>query len=276
MKILTVDAFTDTSFAGNPASVCLLDQDMSREWMQAVAAEMNHSETAFIKSRSDGSFRIRWFTPSTEVLLCGHATLASAHVLWEERLVDSDEIVFDSASGPLVCRREGDMIAMDFPSRPPHTIDAPSELFEALGTTSDLVFRNIDDFLVELRSEGEVVDVKPDFARLRSIDCRGVIITARADDPDVDFVSRFFAPRIRVIEDPVTGSAHCALAPYWSQRLEKSDMLGFQASQRGGYVRVSMVDPDRVLLKGQAVTVIRGNLAESAVRYQPGEKSIPK
>ena len=276
MKILTVDAFTDTSFAGNPASVCLLDREMSPDWMQAVAAEMNHSETAFIESRSDGTFKIRWFTPSTEVLLCGHATLASAHVLWEEALIESDEIVFDSASGPLVCRRDGTLIAMDFPSRPPHATDAPSELFEALGTTSDLVFRNTDDILVELRSEREVVDVKPDFGRLRKIDCRGVIVTARADDPDVDFVSRFFAPRIRVIEDPVTGSAHCALAPYWSQRLEKSDMLGFQASQRGGYVRVSMVDRDRVLLMGQAVTIMRGNLAESVMRHHPGEKSMPK
>ena len=255
--IFTVDAFTDAPFAGNPAGVCLLDAEAPEAWMQAIAAEMNVAETAFLVPRGD-EFDLRWFTPRVEVDLCGHATLASAHVLWEEgRLSGDAEARFRTRSGLLVARRDGRSIAMDFPSEPPRETPAPPELVEGLGVPYAACGANRMDYLVELRDEATVRGIAPRLESLRELPVRGVIVTARAEDPQFDFVSRFFAPAAGVDEDPVTGSAHCALAPYWGAKLGKTSMVGFQASSRGGRVGVRLAG-DRVILTGSAVTILRG------------------
>jgi PhzF family phenazine biosynthesis protein len=261
MKLLQVDAFTAERFKGNPAAVCLLDRERDAQWMQDVAAEMNLSETAFVLSRGDGDYSLRWFTPAVEVALCGHATLASAHALWEERiLAPADPARFQTRSGLLTAQRSGDRIELDFPATREERSDAPSGLLESLGITDPVyVGRNEFDYLVEVASEEIVRSLTPDHPQLRKIPVRGVIITSRATTTEADFISRFFAPGSGIDEDPVTGSAHCCLTPYWSARLGKTEMTAFQASARGGFVYVRL-DGDRVKLGGHAVTVTRGEL----------------
>ncbi|HEX2207605.1 MAG TPA: PhzF family phenazine biosynthesis protein [Longimicrobium sp.] len=257
--VVQVDAFTDRPFAGNPAAVCILPSPADEGWMKNVAAEMNLSETAFLHPLADG-WSLRWLTPAVEVDLCGHATLASAHVLWEDGHLPADaEARFHTRSGLLTCRRDGEWITMDFPAKPERETQAPEGLERALGVTPRYVGRSRFDLLVEVDSEDTVRALKPDIGLLASVDVRGVIVTARASDGGYDFVSRFFAPRAGVNEDPVTGSAHCVLAPFWAARLGRADLTGYQASRRGGLVRVRAAG-DRVELAGQAVTVLRGEL----------------
>lgn len=264
---LQIDAFADRPYRGNPAAVCLLEQERDSQWMQSVAAEMNLSETAFVRRVGDG-FDLRWFTPAVEVDLCGHATLAAAHALWSEAGVpDDDEIRFRTRSGALTAARNGELIELDFPATPPGPANLEAEqlgaIGNALGVEPALVARSAFDLLVVVGSEDTVRGLQPDFPRLRDLTSRGVIVTSASNDPGFDFVSRFFAPSVGIDEDPVTGSAHCCLAPYWSERLGKLEMRAFQASPRGGVVNVR-VSGERVLLGGSAVTVLRGELTRAA------------
>jgi len=259
LPIAQIDAFTDAPFGGNPAGVCLLPSPRDDAWMQAVAREMNCANTAFLVP-DGGEYRIRWFTPAAEVDLCGHATLASAHWLWETGALSRDMPVrFQSKSGPLGATLADGWITLDFPATPPAPADAPPELEGALGARSVCVERSKFDYLVELNSDATVRALAPDLAAVSRIRTRGVIVTARSADPKFDFVSRFFAPAIGIPEDPVTGSAHCALAPYWSARLGKQKMNAYQASSRGGVLRLALAG-DRVRLSGRAVTVLRAEL----------------
>lgn len=262
LTIYQVDAFTDKPFAGNPAAVCVLPEAQDECWMQDVACEMNLSETAFLLREDDG-FRLRWFTPAVEVDLCGHATLASAHILWQEGYLAPDQQArFHTRSGLLTADRGSDgWIEMDFPAQPPIAEDAPPRLLAALSIEGRARFvgKNVFDYLIEVETEEIVRGLQPDMTMLAQTPTRGVMVTSRASSPGFDFVSRFFAPCVGVNEDPVTGSAHCCLAPYWSQRLGKDEMLAYQASPRGGVVRVRAVD-ERVKLGGQAVSVLRGEL----------------
>jgi predicted PhzF superfamily epimerase YddE/YHI9 len=254
-----VDAFTDRAFAGNPAAVCVLAGPAPAPWMQAVAREMNLSETAFLHPESDG-WRLRWFTPALEVDLCGHATLASAHVLWTtQALAAGAEARFLTRSGVLTAAQRGDWIELDFPSLPVAPMRSFDGIDAALGAEIVHAGRSRDDVLVEVASEPIVRGLTPDFALLRRVDARGVIVTARADGGEFDFVSRFFAPAVGVDEDPVTGSAHCALAPYWSVKLGKRDLVAYQASARGGVLRLRAAG-ERVRIAGRAVTVLHGEL----------------
>ncbi|NNL64762.1 MAG: PhzF family phenazine biosynthesis protein [Myxococcales bacterium] len=258
-EIFQVDAFTDRPFAGNPAAVCPLADAPEEGWMQNVAREMNLSETAFFWPEGD-ALRLRWFTPGGEVELCGHATLATAHVLWETgRLEAAAAANFDTLSGRLGARRDGDYIVLDFPALEGEPVAAPAGLPAALGAEPAAVSRARFDLLVELASADAVRTLRPDFRALGDLDCRGVAVTARGDDGVHDFVSRFFAPKYGIDEDPVTGSAHCQLGPYWGPLLDKDEMLAYQASERGGVVRVTLRG-DRVGLAGRAVTVLRGGL----------------
>jgi PhzF family phenazine biosynthesis protein len=259
IPIFQVDAFAAEPFAGNPAAVCLLENDVEPDWMQSVAAEMNLSETAFIATRDDG-FGLRWFTPATEVDLCGHATLASAHVLWETgRLAETDTARFHTRSGLLTAKRAGDWIELDFPATPAEPIEVPTGLSDLLGSVPRFIGRSRFDLLLELTDAEELRDLSPDFAGLSSLPVRGLIVTAKSDVPEYDFLSRFFAPAAGINEDPVTGSAHCALTPFWAERLGKNEMTAFQTSARGGVVKVKLAG-DRVLLRGQAVTILCGEL----------------
>ncbi|HSM30035.1 MAG TPA: PhzF family phenazine biosynthesis protein [Woeseiaceae bacterium] len=267
LRCLQIDAFTERPYSGNPAAVCLLEGKRGARWMQAVAEEMNLSETAFVRPARDG-FGLRWFTPAVEVDLCGHATLAAAHALWSEGRVPGDaEIRFQTRSGLLTAARNGDLIELDFPATSPAAADLDEagirRLGDALGVVPKRVVRSAFDLLVEAGSDREVRESRPDFRRLGELDCRGVIVTSASDDSRFDFVSRFFAPGVGVDEDPVTGSAHCCLGPYWGERLGKRAMTAFQASSRGGIVRVR-VSGDRVILGGHAVTVFKGELTEAA------------
>lgn len=260
IPITLVDAFADRPFAGNPAAVCLLERWPSNDWLQLVAREMNLSETAFLVQCQPDEFDLRWLTPRVEVALCGHATLASAHVLWESRRADRSPVAFHTKSGRLtaIALPSGE-IELDFPAKPATTAQAPPGLLEALGATAVAVGRNDFDYLVELANEDEVQALHPDFAKLAATDCRGVIATAKSADSRFDFISRFFAPRAGVNEDPVTGSAHCCLSEWWGEKLGKAALVGFQASERGGIVKVTR-DRGRVKLAGRAVTVTRGEL----------------
>lgn len=257
VKIFQVDAFTDKPFAGNPAAVCILPEARDDAWMQGLAREMNLSETAFLSRQEDG-FALRWFTPSVEVDLCGHATLASAHILWEAGFLDRQEQArFHTRSGLLtaVCNR-GE-VELDFPATPDEAVEGPDELSRALGVVLTYIGRSVYDYIVEVESEEAVRNIRPDFGLLKTLDVRGTIVTARADSSDYDFVSRFFAPGAGIDEDPVTGSAHCCLGPYWNKRLGKKEFVAYQASERGGTVRIRL-SGDRVMLGGRAVTVMRG------------------
>jgi PhzF family phenazine biosynthesis protein len=260
LPIVQVDAFTDRPFGGNPAAVCLLPEPRDERWMQNVAREMNLSETAFLHPENSG-FRLRWFTPVVEVALCGHATLASAHVLWQDGHLAPDALaVFHTQSGRLTARRRAEWIELDFPATPAAPTEPPPGLLDALGVRQPrAVGRSRFDCLVEVESEEIVRRLAPDFTALRRVEARGVMVTSRATTTGFDFVSRFFGPQSGIDEDPATGSAHCTLGPYWSTRLGKLTLTAYQASARGGVVRVE-IRGDRVGLSGQAVTVLRGEL----------------
>jgi predicted PhzF superfamily epimerase YddE/YHI9 len=260
VPLFTVDAFADRPFSGNPAAVCLLPEPRDDAWLQSVATEMNLSETAYPLPRADGAFDLRWFTPSVEVALCGHATLASAHILWETGRLPADQAArFHTRSGVLTCVRENGRIEMDFPATPPAECPPPDGLAAALGGAPRWVGKARFDLFAEFESEEVIRSLKPDFGRINALGGRGFIVTARSSSPRFDFVSRFFAPAAGVNEDPVTGSAHCCLAPYWAERLSKKEMTAYQASARGGIVGVRVLG-DRVRLCGTAVTVLKSEL----------------
>jgi PhzF family phenazine biosynthesis protein len=269
-SIVVVDAFASRPFAGNPAAVCLLDRPREDGWMQAVAREMNHSETAFLHPEGvPDSYRLRWFTPRTEVDLCGHATLAAAHVLWEQSSSPSGESVhFNTRSGRLIATQNGDWIELDFPTLKTDPRALPPGLIDALlgeheGDSIRFVGQTRFDLLVEVSDESALKSLAPNFAALASLPYRGVIVTCRPNREGAlhayDFLSRFFAPAAGVNEDPVTGSAHCALGLYWSRKLGRDDLCAYQASERGGVMRLK-VDSERTVLAGQAITVLRGEL----------------
>jgi PhzF family phenazine biosynthesis protein len=259
--LYVVDAFTDRAFAGNPAAVCLLDRWPTEGWLRSVGREMNLAETAFLVRDRAFDYQLRWFTPAVEVALCGHATLASAHALWENGHTPRRvPLTFHTKSGPLTATPNGNgEIELDFPARPASPTKPPAGLLPALGVKAAGVGWNGDDYLVVLKTAAAVRAVRPDFRKLAAVKCRGVIVTARSRDRAHDFVSRFFAPAAGIDEDPVTGSAHCCLAEYWGEKLGKDVMTGYQASARGGVVRVTRRG-GRVGLGGRAVTVSRGEL----------------
>ena len=255
-----IDAFTDRPFRGNPAAVCWLEHEAPDDWMQSVAAEMNLSETAFAWRRAN-DFGLRWFTPTVEVDLCGHATLATAHALWSGGLAETAApLHFHTRSGRLTCNPAGDFIEMDFPALPATEAPPPAGLLEALGAAApEFVGRTKFDYLVLLGSPEEVIALRPDFGQLAEVPARGVIVTAQLEDAHFDFLSRFFAPAVGVDEDPVCGSAHCCLADFWGRRLGKHELMAYQASARTGVLQLRL-DGDRVALGGQAVTVWEGEL----------------
>ena len=260
LLLYQVDSFTPVPYAGNPAGVCLLEKEMSDKWMQAVAADMNLSETAFL-FRGKDSYSLRWFTPTVEVNLCGHATLAAAHVLWEENLLEKDEKArFITRSGPLFASLDPPWIEMDFPTQPVNAATDPGGLLAALGIGKPAFMGKAgEDYFIELDLESEVRHLKPNFRAMAKIEARGTIVTAKSSTKGYDFVSRFFAPGYGIDEDPVTGSAHCALGPYWKKKLHKERMFARQVSPRGGELHVIPAE-ERVFLAGEAVTVFRGEL----------------
>jgi PhzF family phenazine biosynthesis protein len=258
LPIVQVDAFTSSAFGGNPAAVCVLPEAREAAWMQKVAMEMNLSETAFLVKQADG-YDLRWFTPAVEVDLCGHATLASAHALWESgQLAAGAQACFHTRSGLLTADQNGEWIELNFPVKAETASEAPEGMLKALGAPAKYVGRNQFDYLVEVE-ESDLLKMSPDHAQLRKTPVRGVIVTSSSSDPRYDFQSRFFAPGSGIDEDPVTGSAHTALTPYWAAKLGKTTMMARQASARGGVLRVTLKG-DRVLLGGQAVTTLRGEL----------------
>ncbi|MEM8502207.1 MAG: PhzF family phenazine biosynthesis protein [Cyanobacteria bacterium P01_D01_bin.1] len=273
LTILQVDAFADRPFAGNPAAVCVMDEPIEDDLMRAIAAEMNLSETAFLHP-IEGGYSLRWFTPAIEVDLCGHATLASAHVLWSEGYLDSETVArFSTRSGWLSATKKENWIEMDFPARPVTvSLHVTPELIKSLccGGNIRTVTKNDTNYLIELQSEKILLALEPDFEEIKKLPVQGIIATAPADSEAYDFVSRYFAPAAGINEDPVTGSAHASLAPYWQEKLGKSDMLARQISKRGGTIRMHCAMPDsntatddsknRILISGQAVTTLRGEL----------------
>jgi PhzF family phenazine biosynthesis protein len=259
--ILQVDAFAEAAFGGNPAAVCFLEEPADAVWLAQVAGEMNLSETAFLQRRGD-TWRLRWFTPTVEVDLCGHATLAAAHAIWEEGLAAAEaSLRFETRSGELTARRvDAGGIVLDFPAEPATPATPPATLVAALGSPSVIAAgRNRFDWLVQVESAAVVRALRPDMAALAEIEMRGVTVTAESDDGRHDFVSRWFGPGVGVPEDPVTGSAHCCLGPWWAERLGRQELKGYQASPRGGSVGVRVHEAG-VELTGRAVTVLRGRL----------------
>lgn len=263
-RLYHVDAFSERPFGGNPAAVCLLTEPRSYIWMQRLAEEMNLSETAFLLKEKEG-YNLRWFTPTVEVELCGHATLASAHVLWEQGLLDEfEEAHFTTLSGWLHAKKQNGWIEMDFPVDPPTETKPPKDLVDALdGCSITFVGQDRFDYVVEVDSETSLRALIPDFALLRHLAVRGISVTAPSATPEYDFVSRFFAPAVGINEDPVTGSAHCSLAPYWAKRLGKNELIGYQASRRGGVIRLRVND-ERVSIAGKAVTVLEAEISAAA------------
>lgn len=259
--IIQVDSFSNKVFGGNPAAVCVLSSPQDDRWMQLVAQEMNLSETAFL-IKQDQSYSLRWFTPTTEVPLCGHATLASAHVLWTEGYASTgQEIQFETKSGTLTAKYQDDWIELNFPVNRSQDIPPITKLGDALGVPLKTVLYNSLGYLVEIASAEQVRQLQPNFTLLRQLPISNVIVTSRAEEnSEYDFVSRFFAPGLGIDEDPVTGAAHCCLAPYWRDRLQKDQFLAYQASPRGGVVKINYAGGDRVFLLGQAITVMRGDL----------------
>ncbi len=259
LKIFTVDAFTNVPFAGNPAAVCLLDEEVSDGWMTDVAAEMNLSETAFLLKKNDG-YSLRWFTPKVEVQLCGHATLASAHILWQKGILSKDEEArFHTLSGLLSVNYIEGEYEMNFPAYESKPSNGNTELIKALGIEPVSLCETDHHYICELTSDEEVLKINPSFEILMGLEKFGTIITAKSSDGNYDFISRFFAPAKGINEDPVTGSAHCALAPYWMNKLNKNILTAYQASERGGVIKLR-VEGDRVFLKGSAVTITEGEL----------------
>ncbi|MEJ2609404.1 MAG: PhzF family phenazine biosynthesis protein [Candidatus Thiodiazotropha sp.] len=258
-QIYIVDAFTNQPYQGNPAAVCLLEGAAETTWMQAVATEMNLSDTAFLIKTASNEWDLRWFTPKVEVALCGHATLASAHILWQEQGIEEQQLRFQTKSGLLTARREADGITLDFPVDLLTPIEINQALVDALGIEPQALYRGREDLLALFTSAEQVRALNPDQAGLATQDCRGIIATAPGDIPGIDFISRFFAPALGIAEDPVTGSAHCSLTPFWAERLAKSEMRAYQASARGGDLRVRL-NGDRVTLMGQAVTILSGDI----------------
>ena len=259
LRYFIIDAFTDRPFAGNPAAVVPLDHWRDDAWLQNVAMEMNLSETAFLVPNATGH-DLRWFTPTIEVDLCGHATLASALALARLGILsDGATVSFSTRSGVLTATRHGSRIALDFPLKPVESALPSSELLKAMNVPFVFVGRNVFDFLVEVDSEATLRRLSPNFQQLALVNCRGVIVTARSADARFDFVSRFFAPAAGIDEDPVTGSAHCALADYWGRKLDKSVLVAYQASARGGIVHV-MIQDNRVILSGDGIIVAEGEL----------------
>lgn len=257
--IYIVDAFTDKAFKGNPAAVCFPKEDVDSNWMQSVAAEINLSETAFLRKSNEG-FDLRWFTPEVEVDLCGHATLASAHVLWESSLLDSGEVaIFNSKSGVLTAEKKNEEIELNFPSMSIQEISGTEKLKEALGIDFVYTGHAKGYYIFEVESEDIVINTKPDFSALKEITDCGVIVTSKSTSEEFDFVSRFFAPAYGIDEDPVTGSAHCVLGPYWKKKLNKEILRAYQASRRGGVLSIRIED-ERVYIAGEAVTVMKGEL----------------
>lgn len=271
IPLYIVDAFTDRPFAGNPAAVCILARGRPAAWMQQVAMEMNLSETAFLVP--DGAeYHLRWFTPLAEVDLCGHATLAAAHTLWSEGLApQARELRFHTRSGVLAAIRAEDEIGLDFPAEPPLPAELPTVLKDALRVTPTFVGMNRLDYMIDVESETTLRRLTPDFSRLAALPVRGCIVTSTSDDPRFDFVSRYFAPACGIHEDPVTGSAHCCLGPYWAGKLRKIELRARQLSARGGQLRVCLRD-HRVMLWGTAVMVLRGQL-EGSVSGSQGDAS---
>lgn len=259
IPIFQVDAFTDLPFKGNPAAVVVLEQPQPPQWMQLVAREMNLSETAFVCRQANG-YQLKWFTPKTEIELCGHATLATAHVLWESgRESPTTRLRFSTRSGWLGAEWKQAIIELDFPAASCIPGDLAEEIIAAIGAVPDSVYFSGDKWLLEFTNEGDIVNIKPDFVRLKQFSGRGMIVTSRSEKPGIDFVSRYFAPWVGVDEDPVTGSAHCILGPFWGERLGKSYMTGQQLSARGGIVNVRL-SGERVYIGGKAITVLKGEL----------------
>ncbi len=266
IQIIQVDAFTNRAFAGNPAAVCIIKTFENEKWMQAVANEMNLSETAFLLKTGDNHYRLRWFTPQAEIKLCGHATLASAHALYQEgHISPTQNIHFHTLSGELIVSKKDSWLTMNFPVKVPTSCEAPEYLLEALGVSEKkvkYVGKNEFDYLIEVENAALLRQLQPNFSLLSKLPVRGVIVSSRSDEAPYDFVSRFFAPAVGVPEDPVTGSAHCCLCPFWAEQLGKKSLIGYQASQRGGIVKVTL-QGERVLLTGQAVTVMKAELLQS-------------
>jgi PhzF family phenazine biosynthesis protein len=258
--LLLIDSFADAPFTGNPAAVCILEREADPAWMQGLAAELNQAETAFLRRRGDGGWDLRWFTPTMEVDLCGHATLASAHGLWESGRDTAAVLRFHTRSGVLACSRRGDAVAMDFPATAVRATTPPEDLEVAVGARVTGVHAAGPDLLVEVDDAATVRDLQPDLAAVAALPIRGLIVTAVSDDQRWHFVSRFFAPQSGIPEDPVTGSAHCALAPFWGARLRRDALSGRQCSRRGGTVGM-VLGGGRVELLGTARTVLRGALA---------------
>lgn len=262
LPLFIIDAFAERPFEGNPAAVALMHGNRDDAWYGHVAAEMNLSETAFVTARPDGEFDLRWFTPAMqEIDLCGHATLASAHALWRIGRVAADQaITFHTRSGALTARPVGGgWIELDFPADVPREVEGVPAIGEAIGEWPRRTFKGRWDYLVELEDAEAVRSLHPDFALLKTAAPRGLIVTAPSDDQRYHFISRFFAPSVGIDEDPVTGSAHCTLGPYWSARLGIATLVGFQASRRGGTVQLELRG-GRVLMRGQAHIVVRGEL----------------
>ncbi|GIP31826.1 PhzF family phenazine biosynthesis protein [Paenibacillus sp. J2TS4] len=258
MDIYIVDAFTSEPFKGNPAGVCLVDSNVSERWMQDVASELNLSETAFLYKQEEG-YILRWFTPLAEVELCGHATLASAHILWEKQICPEPEIKFVTKSGILTATKDKDDIRLSFPLEPAEDCDPPRELIEGLGVPLQYVGKNRMDYLVEVENEELVRGLVPDFNLFKRVNSRGIIVTSVSGKEAFDFVSRCFYPALGVDEDPVTGSAHCCLGPYWSNKLKRNRLQAIQLSERQGILKL-LVSEDRIQISGQAVTTLQGSL----------------
>ncbi|WKN29552.1 PhzF family phenazine biosynthesis protein [Porifericola rhodea] len=258
IQISQIDAFTNQAFGGNPAAVCITDKPLPEELMQNIAMEMNLAETAFLVKKDEG-YHLRWFTPATEVKLCGHATLASAFVLWQKGLLSAEEdALFYTLSGELRASKEGEYIVLDFPATPAQEVDNP-QLSQLTAAKPIFVGKNEYDYLLVFEKEKDVLEFKPDFNQMGTIECRGIIVSAPSSDGMLDIVSRFFAPACGINEDPVTGSAHCTLAPYWSAVMNKNGLKAYQASARGGHLEL-VLQGDRVKLKGQAVAIMEASL----------------
>ncbi|MDD5706862.1 MAG: PhzF family phenazine biosynthesis protein [Kiritimatiellae bacterium] len=270
LPIYQIDAFAEAPFQGNPAAVCPLDDWLPDELLQSIAAENNLSETAFYVRR-DGHYDLRWFTPTKEVDLCGHATLAAAHVLFALSGAGNSRVTFQSRSGPLYVLRKDELLTLDFPAQVGVPCETPAEMIEALGSRPSACYRAMD-YMAVFESEAEIIAMAPNFRRLMALDLRGVIVTAPGRT--ADFVSRFFAPNYGVDEDPVTGSAHCTLAPYWAKRLNKSAMSASQLSKRRGTLRCR-VENERVFISGRTVAYLEGTI-QIECQHDRGANALPR